>query len=194
MHNGTARIRDIVTSPRTFSRLDEAALKTIDIHDGLDSVLLLLQNRCKQRTGQDEISILRRYGSLPTVECYSNQLNQACFNILANAIEALHRTPDGGGQIEITTTQENPDQITICITDTGPGIDRAIQSKMFNPFFTTKKVGEGTGMGLAVSYNIVVEEHGGELICESELGQGCTFTLRIPITQQQRLKRQLTAA
>ncbi len=193
MHTGTSRIRDIVRSLRTFSRLDEAALKTVDVNAGLDSVLLLLQSRCENQAGQPEISILRCYGNLPAVECFPNQLNQACFNILTNAIDALQQSEPSGCQIRISTTQCEDNRIVITIADNGPGIDPVIQTKIFDPFFTTKPVGNGTGMGLAVSYNIIVEEHGGELTCQSQLGKGCTFVIKIPLTQQPQTSQQLAA-
>ncbi|MEL6325980.1 MAG: ATP-binding protein [Cyanobacteria bacterium J06626_23] len=194
MYTGTSRIRDIVKSLRTFSRLDESALKTVDVNEGLDSVLLLLQSRCESQAGQPEIKFLRCYGDLPKVECYPNQLNQACFNILTNAIDALQRSKQSGGQIRISTEPYGKDAIKILIADNGPGIDPTVQSKIFNPFFTTKKVGEGTGMGLAVSYNIVVDEHGGKLTCESEPGKGCNFVITIPILQQSQRSTELAIA
>jgi predicted ATPase/signal transduction histidine kinase len=185
MHGGTQRIRDIVRSLRNFSRLDEAEVKSVDIHEGLDSALMILQNRLKSTRQWPEIQVAKAYSNLPPVKCYAGQLNQALMNILVNAIDALreskgNKTP----QICISTdvigiTQE--EWIRIAIADNGPGISETIQARIFDPFFTTKPVGKGTGMGLAITYQIIVEKHQGKLIYHSTPGQGSEFVIEIPI-------------
>jgi len=172
MQTGTQRIRDIVLSLRNFSRLDEAEKKVVDIHVGLESTLLILQHRLQS------IEVIQNYGDLPEIECYPGLLNQVLMNILTNAIDALadRDTP----RITITT-QQKPNAIVIQIADNGTGMNDTVKSKLFDPFFTTKPVGKGTGMGLSVSYQIVVEKHGGKLECSSELGQGSEFRIELPI-------------
>ncbi|WP_434222563.1 PAS domain-containing protein [Limnospira platensis CENA597] len=189
MKLGTTRIQDIVVSLRNFSRLDEATRKAVDLHEGIESTLLILQGRIKMHPGS-EIQILKDYGALPKLECYPSQLNQVFMNILANAIDALATQPDPG-IITIKTTVEkanSPDQldsIVIKIADNGPGIPESIQRQIFNPFFTTKPVGQGTGLGLSISHQIVVENHGGKLECNSQVGSGTEFVITLSIPEQQ---------
>ncbi|HAA33260.1 MAG TPA: hypothetical protein DCE56_42995, partial [Cyanobacteria bacterium UBA8553] len=209
MKMGANRIREIVLSLRNFSRLDEAEIKPVDIHEGLDNTLLILQSRFKGKPGQPEIQLIKEYGPLPKVECYAGQINQVFMNILSNAIDALEeakgerRRARGENSsslpipscplpwIRIRTEvgkisssglpSGNQDWVTIRIADNGPGMPQTVKERLFDPFFTTKPVGQGTGLGLSISYQIVVEKHGGRLWCESAPGQGTEFFIEIPI-------------
>ncbi|MEM7771697.1 MAG: ammonium transporter, partial [Cyanobacteria bacterium P01_A01_bin.37] len=176
MQTGTMRIRDIVQSLRNFSRYDEAEIKVVDIHEGIDSTLLMLFHRLNAMSSRPEIRIQKDYGALQKIECYAGALNQVFLNILSNAIDALGTCQEATPTITITT-QQYPESVKITISDNGPGIPRAVQQKIFDPFFTTKTVGKGTGMGLAISHQIVVESHGGELDCQSIPGQGTEFLI-----------------
>ena len=174
MRAGTERIRNIVKSLRTFSRLDESEIKCVDIHQGIDSALMLLQSRL-DKTG---ISVRKVYGDLPLVECYAGQLNQVFVNLLCNAIDAL---ADITASPEITIcTKTFVDYTTIQISDNGAGIAKEIQPSIFDPFFTTKPVGQGMGLGLSICHQIVVETHGGALECISEVGKGSQFIAKLP--------------
>ncbi|MFB2893506.1 PAS domain S-box protein [Aerosakkonemataceae cyanobacterium BLCC-F50] len=188
--NGATRIRDIVKSLRTFSRLDEADLKEIDIHENIESTLVILQNRLNGRAGNPEIHVHKNYGKLPLIECYGGLLNQVFMNLLVNAIDAIEQQReslepteklDYQGQITITTSITSENQVFISIQDNGAGMSPQVQEKIFNPFFTTKAVGKGTGMGLAISYQIVTKNHQGDLQCFSRLGQGTEFRMELPI-------------
>jgi len=198
MQVGTERIYGIVRSLRNFSRLDESEMKIVDLHEGIDSTLMLLENRLQAKPGFSGIQVVKEYGDLPKVECYVGQLNQVFMNILSNAIDALKE--HWGREIEKATEQTanspsltptivihtevlEPDWVTIRIADNGSGISEEVQSKLFDPFFTTKPVGEGTGLGLSISYQIVKERHGGLLQCFSTLGQGTEFVIQIPLRQ-----------
>ncbi|OUL17379.1 PAS domain-containing sensor histidine kinase [Nostoc sp. RF31YmG] len=209
MKVGANRIREIVLSLRTFSRLDEAEVKEVNIHDGIDSTLMILQNRLKPKTGYAQIQVIQKYGQLPLVECYAGQLNQVFMNILVNAIDALEEHDQKRSPQEII---ENPSQITICtefregekeiqsgeesytpnsassivirIIDNGPGITEVVCNRLFDPFFTTKSIGKGTGLGLSISYQIIVERHQGQLECYSTPGH-TEFAIMIP---QQQIK------
>ncbi|MCT7982948.1 AAA family ATPase [Laspinema sp. A4] len=202
MKIGAERIRSIVLSLRNFSRLDESEMKQVDIHEGIESTLLILQHRLKGNPGHCSIEIIKDYGELPQVECFPGQLNQVLMNLLANAIDALecYRKEDaetglselpGNGEpssrrgptIHIHTTKVSPNSVSIRIGDNGPGIPKAVQKRLFDPFFTTKPVGSGTGLGLAICYQIIVEKHGGQIHCSSQPPQGAEFTLEIPIKQ-----------
>ncbi|MBD2608877.1 HAMP domain-containing protein [Scytonema hofmannii FACHB-248] len=185
MKVGTTRIREIVLSLRSFSRLDEAEFKKADIHEGIDNTLMILQHRLKAQNHQKEIQIIKEYGNLPFIECYAGQLNQVFMNLITNAIDALeeievtYNFPVPKIWIHTQLTDEN--KILISIRDNGVGIPEDIRSKLFNPFFTTKAVGKGTGLGLSISYQIVVEKHRGKLWCDSILGQGTKFVIEIPL-------------
>ena len=181
MHNGTTRIRQIVQSLRTFSRHDEAERKTIDIHSGIDSVILLLRHRLEAVDLHREIVVKRNYADLPPIHCYPAALNQVFINLLTNAIDALATKMDAQPTITITTDRLNADYISITIRDNGIGILPEHQPRIFDPFFTTKPPGKGTGLGLSVSYQIIVETHEGELTCESEPDHGCALTIELPI-------------
>ena len=185
MRTGTDRICQIVLSLRSFSRMDEAEFKTVDIHEGIESTLLILQHRLKSKSNISRINVIRNYGSLPMVECYPGQLNQVFMNILVNAIDALEELNTGRANcITIKTSVVDSNWVKISIADNGPGIPESIQQQIFNPFFTTKSVGKGTGMGMAISYRIITEKHGGKLDCFSTLGEGAEFVLQIPVQQQ----------
>ncbi len=184
MKQGTQRIREIVLSLRNFSRLDEAEFKPVDIHEGIDSTLMILQNRLKAKPNFPEIEIVKNYAPLPPVDCFPSQLNQVLMNILANAIDALESqksltTP----QIQIHTKLLENNRVAIHLSDNGSGIPLHIQSKLFDPFFTTKEVGKGTGLGLSISYQIVVNKHGGNLSLFSTPGEGTEFIIEIPVNQ-----------
>ncbi|WP_413199355.1 PAS domain S-box protein [Nostoc piscinale] len=185
MKIGTQRIRQIVLSLRNFSRMDEAEFKEVDIHEGIDSTLMILQHRLKEKPQFPEIQVIRDYGSLPLVECYAGQLNQVLMNILTNAIDALEMgtRKDELPTITIRTAVIDANWVTIAIADNGMGMSEQIQKQIFNPFFTTKPVGKGTGMGMSISYQIITEKHAGKLECYSQPGQGTEFVITIPICQ-----------
>lgn len=186
MSMGTRRIRDIVLSLRNFSRMDEAECKAVDIHDGIESTLLILQHRFKSQSERPTIEVVKEFGTLRQIECFAGQLNQVFMNIISNAIDALET-----GLKENPTAQENPkivlrtetcaDNIVISISDNGAGMPTAVKDRIFDPFFTTKPVGTGTGMGMAISHQLVVEKHRGEIACHSEEGVGTTFTITLPV-------------
>ncbi|MHC0065059.1 PAS domain-containing sensor histidine kinase [Nostoc sp. UIC 10890] len=220
MKVGTQRIRQIVLSLRTFSRMDEAEFKAVDIHESIDSTLMVLQHRLQEKTKLPAIQVIKNYGTLPLVECYGGQLNQVFMNILGNAIDALEEgrrqdsvavaslrasvggdsTPDEretikNGQvimhnlasrlstpiITIRTSVVDSGWVKIAIADNGIGMSEQIQKQVFNPFFTTKPVGKGTGMGMSISYQIVTETHAGKLECQSTPAEGTEFIITIPI-------------
>lgn len=187
---GAERIRQIVLSLRNFSRLDEADMKAVNIHEGIDNTLLILNNRLKCQSKQPDIHVEKDYENLPLIECYPGQLNQVFMNILANAIEAIeesnsqkstHDLQLNPGKIHISTTTFNHRHILIRISDNGVGIPECIRAKLFDPFFTTKPIGKGTGLGLSISHHIVTEKHKGSLTCDSILGRGSSFVIKLPI-------------
>jgi two-component system, NtrC family, sensor kinase len=180
MYMGTERIRDIVLSLRNFSRLDQAEVKPVDIHEGIDSTLLILGHRLKKKHDLPEIEIIKDYGNLPVVQCYPSQLNQVFMNLLANAIDALEIESPRAKWIKISTECLDSETVTIRIADNGTGIPTDIQTKLFDPFFTTKPIGKGTGLGLSISYQIITERHGGKLRCKSIPDQGTEFIIEIP--------------
>ncbi len=207
MKMGSERIQAIVKSLRTFSRLDESPIKNIDIHEGIDSTLLILQSRLKAYAEQTQIEIIKNYGKLPKVECYAGLLNQVFMNILVNGIDAIEeysqqQTEHKKFWIKITTEfsknsefysnslfnskqlkQQNLDHVVIRIQDNGPGMSPSVQDRLFDPFFTTKPTGKGTGLGLSISYEIITEKHKGQLQCISKVGEGTEFIITIPVTQ-----------
>ncbi len=192
MKVGANRIREIVTSLRSFSRLDEAEVKDVDIHEGIDSTLMILQNRLKPKSEYPAIQIVKDYGELPCIECYAGQLNQVFMNVLSNAIDALEdqnqqRSPAEisahPSTITIQTRLVHTNVVAIRITDNGPGIPEAVQKRLFDPFFTTKAVGKGTGMGMSISHQVITERHKGRLHCFSSPENGATFVIEIPIHQ-----------
>jgi signal transduction histidine kinase len=183
MKIGTERIRNIVLSLRNFSRLDEADKKLADIHEGIDNTLLLLSNSLK-----NGISVVRKYGKLPPIECYPSQLNQVFMNLLSNAVDALKQSDRPQKNITITTgvfLANGVKFLKVAIADNGPGIPDSVKDQIFNPFFTTKPVGKGTGLGLAISYKIVVDGHGGSIKVAENCGGGTQFFVEIPISNPQ---------
>lgn len=182
MQVGAERIRQIVVSLRNFSRSDRTSREAVDLHEGIDSTLLILQNRLKAHYHRREIKIVKEYGDLPLVECWVGQLNQVFMNLLSNAIDALEDSPDRSGCITIRTSV-NADRsgVIIQIADNGPGMTPEVKVQLFDPFFTTKPLGKGTGLGLSISYQIVVEKHGGILKCESAPEKGTEFWIEIPL-------------
>ena len=196
MKMGATRIRDIVRSLRTFSRLDEAAMKQVDIHDGIDSTLMILEHRLKKVGSFSGIQVIKNYGKLPLVECYAGQLNQVFMNILDNAIDALEEVMAFPGTvgtrvmeessnyqsptINISTSVVDNYQVLIQIADNGSGMTEEVRRRLFDPFFTTKPVGSGTGLGMSISYQII-EKHGGQLQCISSPGKGAELLIYIPI-------------
>jgi PAS domain S-box-containing protein len=179
MQMGTVRINEIVESLRSFSRLDETGLKVVDLHKGLESALMILQSRLNHPPA---IEVIKNYGDLPLVECLAGEINQVFMNILSNAIDALNDLSlDQPRQIVITTQVMGPERVAIRIMNNGPEIAMEVQHRIFDPFYTTKPVGQGTGMGMAISYQIVTEQHRGRLSCHSERGKGTEFVIELPI-------------
>jgi signal transduction histidine kinase len=188
---GVNRIRNISTSLRIFSRADRDYPTAFNIHDGLESTILILKHRLKADENRPEIEILTQYGELPQVECYAGQLNQVFMNLLANAIDALDESNTGRNFAEIkahpnritikTQLSENKESAIICIKDNGIGMTDEVKRKIFNHFFTTKAVGKGTGLGLAIAHHIIVEKHNGNIDVNSTLREGTEFIITLPI-------------
>ncbi len=205
MKIGADRIREIVLSLRTFSRLDEAEMKAVNIHEGIDSTLLILQNRLKCKSDHPPIQIIKEYAKLPLVECFPGQLNQVFMNIITNSVDALDEYNKRRNLSEINLNPSkiiirtslvkeesetdrqfsiaNFQYVEIKIIDNGTGMKEEVKKRLFDPFFTTKPVGKGTGLGLAISYQIIVEKHHGILKCNSAPGEGAEFIIQIPIRQ-----------
>jgi signal transduction histidine kinase len=187
MQTGVDRIRAIILALRIFSRLDESDIKAVDIHEGINSTLLLLQYRLRQDQKHLEIQVIKNYGTLPLITCYASQMNQVFLNLLNNAIDALelkleYNPPKSFNPIIwISTELSDRHTIIIRIKDNGTGISEEMQSHLFEPFFTTKPVGRGLGLGLLTSYQLVVDKHKGQLTCHSSPGQGAEFMIEIPI-------------
>ncbi|MEJ1930428.1 ATP-binding protein [Nostoc sp. NIES-2111] len=200
MKIGSDRIVEIVKSLKNFSRHDEAEMKTVNIHDGIDGTLMILRHRLKPNPHHPGIEIIKDYADIPLIECYPGQLNQVFMNILANAIDALEESMVNSQQstvnsqqsivnpelwtkpqISIRTEALNNQWVVIRIADNGPGIKPEIIERIYDPFFTTKEVGKGTGLGMAISHQIVVERHRGILKCRSQPGQGTEFWIQIPV-------------
>jgi signal transduction histidine kinase len=190
---GTQRIQEIVKSMRIFSRVDEAEVKTVNIHEGIESTLTLLHHRLKAKPDHPEIELIKEYGQLPQVECHAGQLNQVFMNIISNAIDALDESnqqrsfaeiQQHPNRIQIYTKVIDDNWVAIHISDNGRGVCETLGPKLFDPFFTTKPIGKGTGLGLSISYQIIVEKHGGRLYCQPVSGKGIEFVIEIPIRQQ----------
>jgi two-component system, NtrC family, sensor kinase len=191
---GTKRIREIVLSLRTFAQLDQAEFNAVDIHEGIDSALLLLKHRFyvrkqsqnnAKRNRPDEINLVKNYGQLPLVNCYANQLNQVFTHLVSNALDALEMSTNSPRILTVTTAiDRDRDQAIIRIADNGLGMSENVRQKIFDPFFTTKAVGKGTGLGLSISYQIITECHRGSLHCHTTLGEGSEFIVKIPIHRQ----------
>lgn len=201
MQVGSERITDIVESLRHFSEFDEAEFKAVDIHEGINSTLMILHNRLKATGDHPEIKVVKEYGILPAVECFPGQLNQVFMNLITNAIDALetpkhidttHSTQqtlaESSTSVRIPTLWIKTEVLdgqwaVIRIIDNGSGIEAAYLPKIFDPFFTTNSVSKGTGLGLSISYQIITEKHHGKLDCFSTMGQGTEFVIQIPLRQ-----------
>ena len=173
--NGSERVRNIVYSLRRFSRIDSDGKKAVDVHDGLDDCIMLLQHRFQK----SKINLIRRYESVPLLECFAGDLNQVFLNILNNAIDAVDQAMNPTIEIK---TEVYGKHLCIRIQDNGPGIADDISKMIFNPFFTTKPVGSGTGLGLAISHQIVTDQHKGFLSFQSVPGEGVEFMIQLPFT------------
>ena len=221
MQVGTDRIRQIVLSLRNFARVDEADMKLVNLHDGIDSTLMILQSHLKPKFDRPAIVLIKHYGDLPQVECYAGQLNQVFMNLLSNAIDALEEARHQTGQspktssvdpltpansrnsttqcqvpasaIQISTQVVDSNWVLIQISDNGAGMSESVRQRIFDPFFTTKPSGKGTGLGLSISHQIVVEKHKGQMECLSTIGQGTTFRIKIPVRQSGQPVKQLQA-
>ncbi len=178
MREGSTRIRSIVTTLRNFSRLDHSELKAVDLNEGLESSLFMLQNKLKSN-----IKIEKQYGILPLVKCHAGQINQVFYNLIDNALDAMKSTTKSG-EMTIRTFISEPGWVTISIRDTGTGIPAEIQDKIFDPFFTTKPIGSGTGLGLSVCYQVIVQAHGGRINCVSNVGEGTELIVELPLKNQ----------
>ncbi|NJN61960.1 MAG: PAS domain S-box protein [Coleofasciculaceae cyanobacterium RL_1_1] len=187
MQLGTDRIREIVLSLRNFSRIDESGLKKVDIHQGLDSTITILRHRFEASPDHRAILLKKDYGSLPLVTCHPGLINQVTMNILANAIDAVQdkyspkQHEEGEGYIQISTCLKNKNSVSIKISDNGVGISESTRKKIFDPFFTTKEIGKGTGMGMAIAHQIIVEKHKGTIQCHSIPNVGTEFEIEIPL-------------
>ncbi len=191
MEVGSNRIHEIISSLRQFSRLDESSFKAVDLHEGIESTLLILQHRLKPQPDRPAIRILKQYGQeLPPVECHPGQINQVLMNFLVNAIDALESSivaAEAGDReaasptIWITTEVAVAGYMRVTIADNGPGIPAEYQSRLFDPFFTSKPIGKGTGLGLSISYNIIQAIHKGKIWFESAAGEGTKFMFEIPV-------------
>lgn len=172
-------------------------MKLVNIHEGIDSALLISRTRLQSKSGFPAIEVIKDYADLPKVECYPGQLNQVFMNILNNAIEALNRFNHQRKKVEInshpsiikiSTKMVNPSTVSISIKDNAQGMDAEVKQKIFDPFFTTKPVGEGTGLGLSISYQIIVDKHNGKIECISAPGKGTEFVILIPLRQNRDLR------
>ncbi|MEG4498847.1 response regulator [Microcoleus sp. F10-C6] len=199
LKGGAERIREISISLRSFSRADSTSKVSFNIHEGIDSSLLILRHRLKANEGKPEIQVIKDYGEFPPIECYPGQLNQVFLNILANAIDALEEWDSGRSRDEIKANpnkirihtfltdesekiikENSTSHVIISIADNGMGMTEEVKQRVFNHLFTTKSVGKGTGLGLSISRSIVEEKHGGWLSCNSTPGEGTEFIIEIP--------------
>jgi len=216
MYRGSNRIREIVLALQNFSRHDESQIKRVNIHEGIDNTLVMLQHRLKETANRPAIVVVKNYGKLALVNCYASELNQVFMHLLNNAIDALEKGVGSGEwrdgemgrwgdekriitpqtvntqhspllipQIQIYTQMTNSNMVKITIADNGPGIQDSLRSRLFDPFFTTKPVGKGSGLGLSISYQIIVQKHRGQITCNSSFGQGAEFAIEIPIEQSE---------
>jgi signal transduction histidine kinase len=200
MYRGSDRIREIVLALQHFSRHDEAEMKRVNIHEDIENTLVMLQHRLNEVGDRPAIVVVKDYGNLPLVTCYASELNQVFMHLLNNAIDAIEErvgngkwrmanqssTPDSllpTPQIRIHTEVTDLNMVKIAIADNGLGIEESLRSRLFDPFFTTKAVGKGSGLGLSISYQIIVQKHRGNIICTSSVGKGAEFAIEIPIEQ-----------
>ncbi|HEY9689780.1 MAG TPA: ATP-binding protein, partial [Coleofasciculaceae cyanobacterium] len=187
MRSGTDRIRDLVLSLRNFSRLDESGFKVVNLHDGLDSTITVLQSRLRSKDNRPEIKVVKRYDRLPPVECSPGQLNQVFAHLIGNAIDAFETVANHSTArptLTLETQHLNKQTVQIRIMDNGPGMEEVVRSRIFDPFFTTKPIGKGTGLGLSLSYDIITKTHGGQLLCHSIPGKGTELTITLPVSQK----------
>jgi len=204
MYRGADRIREIVLTLQNFSRHDEAEMKQVNIHQGIDSTLVMLQHRLRETADRPTIVVIKDYGNLPLINCYASELNQVFMHLLNNAIDAIDRLAVSGQwsvvngkktdnqqlatnnpQIRIYTEVKESNIVRIAIADNGSGINESLRSRLFDPFFTTKPVGKGSGLGLSISHQIVVQKHQGQITCTPSLGKGAEFVIEIPVKQPQ---------
>jgi signal transduction histidine kinase len=187
MQMGSNRIREIVKSMGNFSRTDNSKMTLCDVHDSIDSTVLILRNRLTSKIDRRDIQVVKIYGKLPAVECYAGQLNQVFMNLISNAIDALDEAaknqPNAALKISIRTELAGFDRVRVRIADTGAGMTAQIKERMFEQFFTTKEIGKGTGLGLSIVYKILVQNHRGTIRCESEPSKGTEFIIELPIQQ-----------
>lgn len=204
MKVGSDRIRQLVLSLRNFARTDAVAMQPTNLHEGIDSTLLILQHRLKPKSDSLGIELVCEYGQLSPVECYASQINQVFMNLISNAIDALEEATQKQSQVASTAPQRpritirtlqipdpqggNP-RVVICIADNGPGIPAEIHDRLYDPFFTTKPAGKGTGLGLSISYDIVVNRHGGEIQCYCPIEGGTEFWIELPVQQSPQASR-----
>jgi len=193
MKMGSERVEQIVRSLRLFSRLDDSVCQLVDLHEGIDSTLVILSSRLKATSKRPNINIIKEYGDLPLVECYSGKINQVLMNLLANAIDAIDEAID---KAETSATQQSPtiwiqtkltndeQSVLVEITDNGIGMSQEVQQRICEQFFTTKPLGKGTGLGMAIAREIIVDKHGGTLEVQSSPGEGAKFAIAIPIRQE----------
>jgi signal transduction histidine kinase len=186
---GADRIYQLVRTLRTFSHNDRGEMSLVNIHEGIDTTLLILHHRLKANGKHQGISIVKDYGNLPLVECYPSQLNQVFMNIISNAVDALEQKRHNNQQpyIQIRTQMVGENAFAVQISDNGEGMTETVKKHLFDPFFTTKEVGQGTGLGLSISYHIVVEKHNGIIKCTSAPGEGSEFWIELPLSQRNHL-------
>ncbi|MEH1922185.1 hybrid sensor histidine kinase/response regulator [Nostoc sp.] len=193
MYRGSDRIREIVLALQHFSRHDEAEMKRVNIHEDIENTLVMLQHRLRETADRSAIIIVKDYGNLPLVTCYASELNQVFMHLLNNAIDAIEEGVENKSstpysllstpQIRIHTEVTDLNMVKIAIADNGLGIEESLRSRLFDPFFTTKPVGKGSGLGLSISYQIIVQKHRGNITCNSSVGKGAEFAIEIPIEQ-----------
>ncbi|MHC5612513.1 MAG: sensor histidine kinase [Nostoc sp.] len=186
MYRGSDRIWEIVLALQHFSRHDEAEINRVNIHEDIENTLVMLQHRLREVADRPAIVIVKDYGNLPLITCYPSELNQVFMHLLNNAIDAIE---EGVGkqsstpQIRIHTEVIDLNMVKITIADNGTGIEESLRSHLFDPFFTAKAVGKGSGLGLSISHQIILQKHRGNITCTSSVGQGAEFAIKIPIEQ-----------
>ena len=186
MYRGSDRIREIVLALQHFSRHDEAEMKRVNIHEDIENTLVMLQHRLREVADRPAIVVVKDYGNLPLITCYPSELNQVFMHLLNNAIDAIEEgvgNQSSTPQIRIHTEVTDLNMVKIAIADNGTGIEESLRSRLFDPFFTTKPVGKGSGLGLSISHQIIVQKHRGNITCTSSVGQGAEFAIKIPIEQ-----------